>query len=420
MNVKKGLILIFLFCLVVPSLISIAATYESKGGDFKGFLIAGERFIEGTFLYEGSRVATNVTWPPFFAVAMAPFSLLAKVNRQLTFILWYLLNCVLFIFCLGAWTKLLFGKPCGWLSGKKELSLYSPLLLVPLVLVAVPLLKNAEALQLSVVLLFFMTLGIEALGGKRPVRAGIWFGVAAAIKAFPVLIMVFLLHRRYFKAGAAMVLTGVVLTALPLLRYGYDGYVSLMQSWLAISLSGGYPLGGWNQSVYAMIGRYVASNPFELMIVKCPTPATDAWGSIAATWMFRSLFVICICGLWWLLHKRHYHNIALEAAVYIAVMTIFSPIAWRHYFVLLFPAWMIITFWWQGKRDTVLGWVLVCSGVLIPALFLIGLAGKPVRGFFLCVLSHFTLGAFVALGGLLYCVLRGYGNEIPAPAETRT
>jgi hypothetical protein len=92
-------------------------------------------------------------------------------------------------------------------------------------------------------------------------------------------------------------------------------------------------------------------------------------------------------------------------------MTVFSPISWRHYYVLMLPAWMVLTQWWIARRDNVLKWVVIGSGILISGLFLVGQIGKPVRGFLLCVMSNFTLGAFVIIGGLLYCIARNHGNE---------
>jgi hypothetical protein len=77
----------------------------------------------------------------------------------------------------------------------------------------------------------------------------------------------------------------------------------------------------------------------------------------------------------------------------------------------MLPGWLVLTAWWLDQKDTVLKWMTIGSGFLITGLFVIGQAGKPVRGFFNCVLSSFTLGAFVILAALLYCMWRSYGNE---------
>jgi hypothetical protein len=79
--------------------------------------------------------------------------------------------------------------------------------------------------------------------------------------------------------------------------------------------------------------------------------------------------------------------------------------------VLMLPGAMVLTTWWLDRQDAVLKWMTICSGFLITGLLVIGQIGKPVRGFFNCVLSSFTLGAFLILAGLIYCIWRQYGSE---------
>lgn len=408
---RKTWVLILLFLLVVPNIFVTASTQKSRGGDFRGFLIAGERFIDGAFLYEGSSVATNVTWPPFFALFIAPFTMLAKINLPMTQVLWYLLNTCMFFAAIGIWCGILYRKKFGWFDGSKEPSLYSPPVAIPVLLAAGPFIDNVLALQISTMLLFLMTLGTNDLQENRALRAGFWFGCAAAIKAFPVLIILWLVYRRETKAALSMTLTGCVLTALPALRYGAGGYVELMRTWLKLSVTGGYPLGGLNQSFYAMVGRWVALNPFEGMIHRLTSPPLDDPGVIAATWIYRLSFALVIGLFVWMLRKKSYRSVGVEAAFFIILMTVFSPISWRHYYVLMVPAWMILAIWWLEKKDTVLQWVTISSGILITILYIIGTIGKPVRGFLLCVTSNFTIGALVIIAGLLYCVWKGYGNQ---------
>jgi hypothetical protein len=419
MNKKKWMILIFLFLLFIPNIFTSSSTHKSHGGDFRGFLIAGERFLQGSDLYEGSSVATNVTWPPFFAMVMVPFVLLARVNLPMTQVLWYLIITTVFLISIVMWSRIVRLKSSGRTDREEDPVFYSPVLWIPLVCVSGPLLDNAAQLQSAPLLLFFVTMGLAGLLQEKPLQAGAWFGIAASIKAFPVLLAVPLLYRKNYRALAAMILAGVLSTAVPVLRYGIEGYLKIIQEWIALSFSGGYPLGGLSQSVYAMVGRYTALNPFELMVKRFPSPPPDDPGIVAATWIYRILLVICIAVVYYLIHKRNYRNSALEFSYFTVLMTIFSPISWRHYFVLMLPAWIFLTFCWVNKKDIVLKGAVIGSGILITGLYLLGQTGKPVRGFLLCVMSNFTLGAFVILGGLLYCIVRNYGNENQPALSTK-
>jgi hypothetical protein len=68
MRMKKTLIVLFLLLLVVPNLFISASNSTSHGRDFRIFLVAGERLLQGTPLYEGSGVATNFTLGAFVII----------------------------------------------------------------------------------------------------------------------------------------------------------------------------------------------------------------------------------------------------------------------------------------------------------------------------------------------------------------
>ena len=63
-----------------------------KGGDFTVSLTAGQRFLDGSPLYEGSSPGAGVTGPPFQSVWFAPFAAIAAVHVGLSRILWYIAN----------------------------------------------------------------------------------------------------------------------------------------------------------------------------------------------------------------------------------------------------------------------------------------------------------------------------------------
>jgi hypothetical protein len=409
---KRIWTLLLLALLFVPYIFTTASTQASRGGDFRIFLVAGDRLIHGTMLYEGSKVASWVTWPPFFAVFIAPFTLLAKVSLPLTQVFWYLLTTLLFFLAIGEWVRIMHGKPFGWFDESKGISLYSPVILIPIVLVYGPFYDNVSQLQLGTVLLFLMTLGIRDLGRhNRQVRAGFWFGVAAALKAFPVLIIVYLVYRKKIKATASMIATGGLLTLLPVLRYGFYNFFEMVRTWISISFSGGYPLGGLNQSVYALVARFAASDPFVLMVKRIPSPSAGDPGVMAATWIYRGLFVLFIIALIFVLNKRNYRNNGVEGAFFIVLITVFSPISWQHYYVLMMPAFMVLTMWWLDKKDDLLKWATLGAGIMMTGIYILGYCAAPIGAFLRCVLSHYTLGAFMLLAGLLRCVYKNYGNQ---------
>jgi hypothetical protein len=392
-----------LFLITVPNVFVSLSTARSRGGDFRGYLIAGERFLAGRFLYEGSGVATNVTWPPFFSVFITPFALLARASLPLTQMLWYCLNITLFFFAVHLWCRIAYGRPLGGFDGTDPLSLIRAPVLVPILLVTDPLMRNFVQLQINPMILFFITMGFFSLTRKKDGAAGFWFGLAAAIKAFPAILFLFLLIRKRFRAAAWMAASGLALTALPGLRYGVSGLADHVRAWIGLSLSGGYPVGSLNQSAYAMIARWVASDPFLLMKTRLPPPAPDAPAAIAATWIFRGLLLSFLAVFWYIAVKRRRRHFAAEAAFWTVLGMVFSPVAWMHYWVLIFPAvfvlWREVSIPGRGRIAAIWFW---SSAFLITGLNVIDRAIRQVGSVSHCLLSNMTLGALVLLAAMLW------------------
>src|SRR5437016_7967415 len=73
-----------------------------------------------------------------------------------------------------------------------------------------------------------------ALRAKREISAGALIAVAAAIKAFPVIAVVYLVYRRYWKAAASLILTlAFLLLVLPAPLRGFERAWRDLEKWSA-------------------------------------------------------------------------------------------------------------------------------------------------------------------------------------------
>jgi hypothetical protein len=405
----KALVWFVLFLIVVPNLVVSLSTARSRGGDFRGFLIAGERLLAGTFLYEDSRVGTNVTWPPFFAVFIAPFALLARMNLPLTQMLWYCINILLFFYSVHLWCRLSYGKPLGGFDSRKDLSFYSSAVLVPILLVTDPLMRNFVQLQINPLILFLLTLGFVRLHEGREGTAGIWLGLAAALKAFPVLVLVVLVFRRRIRAALSMGLAGLVFTAMPAFRYGIPSYAEHLKAWVGLSLAGGYPIGSLNQSVYAMVTRWIASDPVLLMKMKLAPPATDDPRAVAAMWVYRGLLLSFFSVFLYIAYRKPFRRPDAEAAFWIVLGMAFSPLAWMHYWVLLFPA--VFVAWRDASvlRNRIVQCLFWISAFLVTGMNVLDRFYRPIGSLAHSVVSNMTLGALILLVAMLAIMASGEG-----------
>src|SRR5215831_9505373 len=108
------------------------------------------------------------------------------------------------------------------------------LYLIPSLLVIVYIWSSYHLGQPHLVLLALMLGAFVTLRTKREIVAGGLIAVASAIKAFPVLAIVYLIYRRYWTAAASLVVTLVfLLLILPAPFRGFERAWSDLEKWSA-------------------------------------------------------------------------------------------------------------------------------------------------------------------------------------------
>jgi hypothetical protein len=151
----------------------------------------------------------------------------------------------------------------------------------------------------------------------REARAGLWIGIATALKALPGLLLAYLAYRRRWSAFGVGVAAAVGLTALTLLPYGPGGALTAMREWVAFVGKSSDLVSPNNQSLAALISRLGMS------------PAVG-W----------AVGLVCLTAAAIAFRQRPTSDIiARELAVVILLAVVLSPIAWVHYYVLLLPVW---------------------------------------------------------------------------------
>jgi hypothetical protein len=282
-------------------------------GDVAHEIALADRWLRGESLYGTVVPGLGSLWPPFASVALIPFALLARLSINVATAAWSVVG----VACLVAsvWLGMRWGtRPA----------------LLALAAVAMPVQTNFEHHNVNTVLLVLIMAGAVDLRDRRDRRAGIWFGLAAALKAFPVVVLVCLALRRRWEALAAGVAAGAAATLVPLLRYGPGGAVAEIQQWLHVGFSPGqWQLATNDQSIRALATRLGASPGLALALIAIP------------------LVLMVVIAL----RKRRAAGEldGIGAATVAAVLA--APLAWVHYYTLAYPAWLAVL----SRRSTAAG-----------------------------------------------------------------
>jgi alpha-1,2-mannosyltransferase len=300
----------------------------SKGGDAADFFEGGRRVLHGEAIYTGSSPASGFIGPPFQALFFAPVAAVAEVSETAARLLWYGIN----VACLGAgvwlWTAAWHESLAQ--SGRSGLiDPWAPWL--ALLAILLPLQTNFEHQNMNALLLAATGAGAWALGQGRGGAAGAFIGFAAAIKVFPALLILYLAAKRMWRPLAFAVATAAALTALPSIVYGPQTLAQQFAHWLRLG-SGGWPTRSANQSLIAAIDRVVPSEAAAVRTAEQAPVESAIFAVLAIALLLAAVLV-------WRGEGRT--RPALEIAAVTTLAVLLSPIAWDHYWVLMFPAFLV-------------------------------------------------------------------------------
>jgi len=229
--------------------------------------------------------------------------------------------------------------------------------------------------QPSLVLLALMLGAFLSLRRDREILAGMLVALAAAIKAFPLLAIFYLVYRRYWTAAISLVIALVMLLfLLPIPFRGWHqtlndardwqrGMLRYEQSGIAQRPERGYT---WkNQSIFGLANRLLR----RVSVDEGPDP--PAYANVTDL-DFRTVNIVIIAsallvGLSFVVampRQRAPEGDAREFAALLSLILIFTPLAFGYLFVwLMFPLAILIKRSLEVPASLI--WLLIALGLLI-------------------------------------------------------
>lgn len=272
-----------------------------KGGDFAAELSQSERLLHGVPLYD-ALPGTGIWWPPFTALGLVPFALVARASMVVAKALWAILN----VSCLG-WSLALARR---WTSG------WAPVA-IAVAAVGKPLQSNFEHLNITPILLGLVIATAAELRAGRETRAGVWLGLATAIKAFPALMFLYFICTGRWRGLITGIVVACGLTVGAMLPYGPDGAVHAVLEWAHL----GREAATLGRAASQSIPGFAVFFGWPAAAIAASSVACLGAGAVA---MRRSI-------------DAHLDGIAVAGLVAVLL----SPIAWLYYHTLAMPAWVV-------------------------------------------------------------------------------
>ena len=288
------------------------------------------------------------------------------------------------------------------------------LFLIPSLLVIVYIWSSYHLGQPSLVLLALMLGAFVALRAKREVSAGALIALAAAIKAFPVIAIIYLIYRRYWKAALSVVVTlTFLLLILPAPLRGFERAWRDLEKWSSGMLKydaatvAQRPMRSYtwkNQSLVSVTNRLLRHVDADA----ASAPHTPIYVNLADL-KFRTVNAIIISvalalGILFITvmpqrGMRTAESDAIEFALLLLMMLMITPLSFGYFF-----SWLMLPFAVITQRVLAgKGWALLWWSV--PAVAILALALPFPRDAQLYGNTFFaTLLLFLGLSiELLYC-----------------
>jgi len=270
-----------------------------KGNSLEGHLQRANNLLDGERVYDMLPIF-GTWWPPGTLALISPYALVARSSEWLAKALFAFTGVLCLVWALAR-------APAGrW-----------AVTALALAAVAKPLQTDFETLNLNVMLLALVIATWRDLEQGRETRAGVWLGLATALKVFPALLIAYAVYRRHWRAAAWGSGIALAVTLLPLAPRGWAGARETLTDWATITRNGTAGLRGHSQSLQALVER---------------SGAPSAAGTAAS--------LMLIAGAAWWLRRRRPLFTELALVTHVAVLA--TPIVWAQNFLLLFPSWVVI------------------------------------------------------------------------------
>jgi alpha-1,2-mannosyltransferase len=355
--VGLAVVLLVAFWVVFYAALVRAMVTENHLNDFGKFYYATKAFLSGGDMY-GPTIATETVLdskttirlldmnPPHFHLLILP---LARFTPEQALILWGVVGLI----ALVASIKLI-ARELGvrWTVAG---AIWTLLAVVAFAATGTTIVTG----QLTFVILLPMTLAWIAARRNRWTRAGIWLGVAASVKPFLGVFLVWLLLRGRIRAAAAFIGAAGACTVAGLIVFGWRSYAG----WLGALSSVTWHWSPMNVSVTGLLARTFSGSAFFRPLVDAPSVVQPLGAAIG--------FVVAVVSLVILSRGEGEAEVDRGFAGLMLAALLAAPLGSVYYW--WFAVGPALALWWSSRRGLsparyVLLWIAL-PGLVWPVVF---------------------------------------------------
>ena len=333
----------------VPPLVN-AVLYSHENKDYSHWYAIGRSVVAGEPLYaDAINGEPGYLYPPTAAVLF--YGPLSHLNSFSFVSVLCLITTLAWAFSVWASTVLISGS---WKGNSWRSSILPGLAVAPYV-------WDIQFLgQTNMLLLAFTLAAFLSVRHDFPFSAGSFFGMAVAIKVFPLPAMAyFIVRRRWYAVLTSIISVCAFVWLFPGLLRGFERNTIELRQWASLmildqsgeSMAGRSSIGYTrrNQSLVSVSHRLLrpvnaGDNPQKPLYVNLAnvTPQTAQLVGYSACLLLGCLLLIAC--------RFRFGSTrfceGVEIAMVCTLVPLCSPLAWTYFFCWLLPGWTALGFWW--------------------------------------------------------------------------
>lgn len=322
---------LYLFWLLIIVLLEEAIRYSFGNGDFVGYVIAGNLALDHANIYSN----WLNTWPPVFSVFSIILAKIDQISPIFNRILWQFLSFLALYRSIDLVGKSL-NLPKFNLPFNIKSQALNPAYFIPILLIFKYILDNFVNIQINVIMLWLLLESIFNFTKKNYFLASLLIAITLSFKVYSIFFFAWFIFKREWKMVFYTLLFTALINSIAFIYFGFEQASNYYIYWWK-NIAQAFPmLMHKNQSFFALVWRLTVPEDNGLGFNYALTNLSMDQGKKIAYLLILGASVYPMIKLF----PRNENNsewTIQELFLFIGLIPILSPLAWKAYFIFLLP-----------------------------------------------------------------------------------
>jgi Glycosyltransferase family 87 len=350
---------VFRFVVIIGGILAVISASDKMirsplaTGDMESYLHAAHSILEGQDIYATpsrplAAGGLYYIYPPLLAVLFVP---LAVLPVSVAIVLWSVLNILLLAWVVRAFYEAMTGSSLSALKFHERWIIVFFALLPPSRFILHHLFYG----QANILIMALTVAGLKQLNGQKPGWGAVSIGLSVALKVLTYPLTFWFLLKKNVKAALGILGGTIVGLLLPALIVGFTANWNYLVHWFrTVALSGGvnndkvpmYVNVSLQAQLYRFFGDAAAfvyeGRPHYLTVHAFPH------STLHVVETALPLLMLAVMVVYWYMFRNarelvsHWGGVALT----LALISVFTPFAQKHYLVFVLPAFLFLVHVW--------------------------------------------------------------------------